>query len=43
MFVGSEANPFQTRIFIWNKHGDWTTWPFDKPFFVLLNIAVGGS
>jgi licheninase len=26
MFVGDEANPFQTRIFIWNKHGDWTTW-----------------
>lgn len=26
MFVGDEANPFQTRIFVWNKHGDWTTW-----------------
>ena len=26
MFVGDEANPFQTRIFVWNKNGDWTTW-----------------
>jgi hypothetical protein len=26
MFVGDEANPFQTRIFIWNKFGDWTSW-----------------
>jgi hypothetical protein len=26
MFVGDENNPFLTRIFVWNKHGDWTTW-----------------
>ena len=26
MFVGSEANPFQSRVFIWNKNGDWTSW-----------------
>ncbi|CAF3483169.1 unnamed protein product [Rotaria sp. Silwood1] len=26
MFVGDEGNPFHTRIFVWNKHGDWTTW-----------------
>jgi len=26
MFVGDEANPFQTRILVWNKSGDWTTW-----------------
>jgi hypothetical protein len=26
MFVGNEDNPFETRIFVWNKHGDWTTW-----------------
>jgi len=43
MFVGNEANPFQTRILVWDKQGDWTQWPFDKPFFVLLNIAVGGN
>jgi beta-glucanase (GH16 family) len=59
MFVGDEANPFQTRIFIWNKQEDWTKWylnsffydlvylffhrPFDKPFRLLMNIAVGGT
>jgi hypothetical protein len=26
MFVGNEHNPFERRIFVWNKHGDWTTW-----------------
>jgi hypothetical protein len=26
MFVGDESNPFQTRILIWNKQGDWTAW-----------------
>jgi hypothetical protein len=26
MFVGNETNPFQTRILIWNKQGDWTVW-----------------
>mmetsp|Transcript_15626 Transcript_15626/g.28201 ORF Transcript_15626/g.28201 Transcript_15626/m.28201 type:complete len:860 (+) Transcript_15626:1-2580(+) len=23
--------------------GQWETWPFNKPFFLLLNIAVGGN
>ena len=26
MFVGSEATPTQTRILVWDKKGDWTTW-----------------
>jgi beta-glucanase (GH16 family) len=23
--------------------GDWKTWPFDRPFHLLLNLAVGGD
>ncbi|NCI46973.1 glycoside hydrolase family 16 protein [Sediminibacterium soli] len=26
-----------------NEHSDATAWPFDKPFHLLLNIAVGGG
>lgn len=26
MFVGNESNPFETRILVWNKFGDWTAW-----------------
>jgi beta-glucanase (GH16 family) len=26
-----------------NEHQGWTKWPFDKPFYLILNIAVGGS
>lgn len=26
-----------------NEHSDRTAWPFDKPFHLLLNIAVGGD
>ena len=26
MYVGNEANPFLTKIFVWNKQGDWKTW-----------------
>jgi beta-glucanase (GH16 family) len=26
-----------------NEHSDATAWPFDKPFHLLLNIAVGGD
>jgi hypothetical protein len=27
MFVGDEGNPFQTRIFLWEKQGrDWQAW-----------------
>lgn len=23
--------------------GDWTVWPYDRPFHLILNIAVGGN
>jgi beta-glucanase (GH16 family) len=26
-----------------NEHAGFATWPFDKPFHVLLNLAVGGN
>lgn len=26
-----------------NDHTGWEAWPFDKPFYLLLNIAVGGA
>ncbi|MBN2486532.1 MAG: family 16 glycosylhydrolase [Bacteroidales bacterium] len=26
-----------------NEHAGWTKWPFDKPFHLILNIAVGGG
>jgi beta-glucanase (GH16 family) len=26
-----------------NEHTDYTTWPFDKAFHLILNIAVGGN
>jgi hypothetical protein len=26
MFVGKKINSLHRRIFVWNKHGDWTTW-----------------
>lgn len=32
-----------TKYFTFNAEGDYTTWPFDKRFHLLLNIAVGGS
>ncbi len=25
-----------------NENTDWRTWPYDRPFFLILNIAVGG-
>ncbi|CAF3992536.1 unnamed protein product [Rotaria sordida] len=43
MYAGDDANPFANHIFTWNKEGDWTQWPFDKPFFIIMNIAVGGN
>ncbi|CAF1576734.1 unnamed protein product [Adineta ricciae] len=42
-FVGDDGDPFAKHIFTWDKQGDWTKWPFDKPFFVIMNIAVGGN
>ncbi|MBN1412137.1 MAG: family 16 glycosylhydrolase [Spirochaetales bacterium] len=26
-----------------NPGKDWTYWPFDKPFFLILNVAIGGD
>lgn len=26
-----------------NPHTDWKDWPFDKPFYVILNVAIGGG
>lgn len=26
-----------------NDHTDYRTWPFDKPFYLILNVAVGGD
>ncbi|MGN6420697.1 MAG: carbohydrate-binding protein, partial [Pseudobacter sp.] len=26
-----------------NPKTDWKDWPFDKPFFVILNVAIGGG
>jgi hypothetical protein len=26
-----------------NDGGDWTTWPFDREFYLILNLAVGGN
>jgi beta-glucanase (GH16 family) len=48
---GMEWYPDRITIFIdtkklltfRNKGKGWTSWPFDKPFYVILNIAVGGN
>jgi beta-glucanase (GH16 family) len=26
-----------------NDHTGWEAWPFDQPFYLILNIAVGGD
>lgn len=26
-----------------NPHTDWKDWPFDKPFYMIMNIAMGGG
>jgi beta-glucanase (GH16 family) len=26
-----------------NDHRGWQSWPFDKPFYVILNLAIGGN
>ena len=26
-----------------NRHTGWETWPFDRPFFLIMNVAVGGN
>ncbi|CAF1271625.1 unnamed protein product [Adineta steineri] len=45
MFVGSnEKQALLTRIFVWEKSNtDWTQWPFDKPFRIHMNLAIGGT
>jgi beta-glucanase (GH16 family) len=33
-----------TRYFKnYNDHSGWQAWPFDKPFHLILNIAIGGA
>ena len=27
----------------YNDNGGWSTWPFDRPFHLLMNIAIGGT
>ncbi|CAF3755650.1 unnamed protein product [Adineta steineri] len=45
MFVGSnEKQALLTSIFVWEKSNtDWTQWPFDKPFRIHMNLAIGGT
>jgi beta-glucanase (GH16 family) len=31
------------KYFSFTKNGNWQEWPFDKPFHLLLNVAVGGN
>lgn len=41
----------EIRMFVDDRHyftsrkqgGDWTSWPFDRPFHLVLNLAVGGD
>lgn len=32
-----------TKYFTFSNQGDWTKWPFDKRFHLILNIAIGGD
>jgi beta-glucanase (GH16 family) len=33
-----------TQVTLWrNLTGTWTSWPFDKNFYVILNLAIGGK
>lgn len=46
-----EWDPEEIRVFVDDRHyftsrkegGDWTSWPFDRPFYLVLNLAVGGD
>jgi beta-glucanase (GH16 family) len=46
-----EWDPDQIRVYLddslyftsVNDKTDWQAWPFDKPFYLLLNIAIGGD
>lgn len=35
----------ETKYFTYENdgRGDWTTWPFGKPHYLILNLAVGGN
>jgi beta-glucanase (GH16 family) len=35
-----DGKPFFTYQ---NEHSGYDSWPFDHPFYLLLNIAVGGN
>lgn len=35
-----EGTPYFSYI---NENKDWKTWPFDKPFHLILNLAIGGA
>jgi beta-glucanase (GH16 family) len=26
-----------------NPHNGWRNWPFDKKFYIILNVAIGGT
>ncbi|CAF1432773.1 unnamed protein product [Adineta ricciae] len=44
MFVGDDNQPFEQRILVWDKGNQgWERWPFDNDFFIILNIAIGGT
>jgi beta-glucanase (GH16 family) len=46
-----EWEPEEIRIYVDGNHyftskrdgGDWTSWPFFRPFHLVLNVAVGGA
>lgn len=35
-----DGRAFYTYV---NPQTDWRDWPFDKPFYIILNIAIGGG
>ena len=35
-----DDTPYFTHI---PGDGDWRVWPYDRPFHLILNIAVGGN
>lgn len=46
-----EWDPEEIRMYVDDRHyftsrrdgGDWTSWPFFRPFHLVLNVAVGGD
>lgn len=41
--IRAYVNDRQYFVFEKDHGGDWKQWPFDHPFHILLNIAVGGA